>query len=376
MMQYVFILGREQDISCAEIDRFFLQQELSYRVIARQGEIYQIQTEQPLPKNTMDILGGTKQILEYISETATEKRIVSYLDGAQPDGKIIYSLHGGSAPMALRIKKLLKEQGRSVRYILPNNSATIIHNQLVEKHGDLFIINKQLYKTIGVQPIEAFSKRDYDRPGRDSKRGMLPPKLARILINLLAAPNKAVILDPFCGSGTVLMEALSLGHTTLYGTDISPEAIADTKKSLAWFIEEEKLSASTMEDITLQVSDIALLAKKIPPGVIDHIVFEPYMGEGRTGKERHKELIQTIQELEQLFTTTLQVCATLLPKGGRLSCVIPRFKEQENWLTIPFEKIVQRAGLSIIFLQEKTHLLYHRPDQFVGREIWLLKKPE
>lgn len=49
---------------------------------------------------------------------------------------------------------------------------------------------------------------------------MMIPQVAGRLINEYARP-KAIILDPFCGSGSVLLEAFIKGHNS-YGIDINP----------------------------------------------------------------------------------------------------------------------------------------------------------
>lgn len=55
----------------------------------------------------------------------------------------------------------------------------------------------------------------------------LHPKTARALIQAHSQPGETV-LDPFCGSGTVLVEALAAGRTA-WGTDLNPLATALTK---------------------------------------------------------------------------------------------------------------------------------------------------
>src|SRR5438067_1142276 len=50
----------------------------------------------------------------------------------------------------------------------------------------------------------------------------LPPRLARHLITNYSRPRD-IVLDPFCGKGTVPLEACLLGRRGL-GTDASPEA--------------------------------------------------------------------------------------------------------------------------------------------------------
>ena len=62
------------------------------------------------------------------------------------------------------------------------------------------IIKGFLGQTLVVQPFKVLSKRDFGRPARDDHSGMLPPKLAQIMINL-ARRNDDIstktILDPF-----------------------------------------------------------------------------------------------------------------------------------------------------------------------------------
>lgn len=53
--------------------------------------------------------------------------------------------------------------------------------------------------------------------------GRIHPATARRLIGELA-PAHSVVLDPFCGSGTVLLEAMLAGHDVI-GTDPSPLAV-------------------------------------------------------------------------------------------------------------------------------------------------------
>jgi SAM-dependent methyltransferase len=59
--------------------------------------------------------------------------------------------------------------------------------------------------------------------GFHSYAGRMHPTMARGAIERFSAPGGRV-LDPFCGSGTVLVEAMSLGRAS-YGVDASPLAV-------------------------------------------------------------------------------------------------------------------------------------------------------
>ncbi len=88
-------------------------------------------------------------------------------------------------------------------------------------------------RTIWVQDIDAYTRRDMSRE-RSMKVGMMPPKLAQIMINLATKGNKTLsIWDPFCGLGTTLIEADHMGYEKLKGSDISPDMVSATTTNLA-----------------------------------------------------------------------------------------------------------------------------------------------
>jgi len=61
----------------------------------------------------------------------------------------------------------------------------------------------------------------------------LPSRLARALVNLVAAPGEA-LLDPCCGVGTVLIEAESVGVTAV-GCDINKQLVSHARANLLHF---------------------------------------------------------------------------------------------------------------------------------------------
>lgn len=73
----------------------------------------------------------------------------------------------------------------------------------------------------------------YVTHGIHAYKGKFYPQLAKGLINQLSLPPRAKILDPFCGSGTTLLEGHLNGYET-YGCDLNPLAaqIASAKNSV------------------------------------------------------------------------------------------------------------------------------------------------
>jgi tRNA G10 N-methylase Trm11 len=61
----------------------------------------------------------------------------------------------------------------------------------------------------------------------------LPSRLARALVSM-AAPTAQTILDPFCGTGSLLLEACAIGRQA-YGLDWNPKMVGMTRRNLAHF---------------------------------------------------------------------------------------------------------------------------------------------
>lgn len=73
----------------------------------------------------------------------------------------------------------------------------------------------------------------YGTHGIHEYRGKFFPQLVRALVNIAGVPNKGVVADPMCGSGTTIVEAVFAGHLGL-GADINPLSVrmARTKSAL------------------------------------------------------------------------------------------------------------------------------------------------
>lgn len=371
MPVYLFQLGHQPLLSRAEILSVLNTNKISFT--DRQiGSFLLFESSQSInPANLINQLGGTIKIMEQLSEVQPKPAFIAkYLNEAIPTGKINFSLTG--APFALLLKKELKNLGRVVRYVEPKNTATILHNDLVETNSDITIFENKVFVTRGIQDLEGFSERDYGRPQTDSKSGMLPPKLARIMINLTGASHDDILLDPFCGSGTVLMEATDLGFLNIAGTDISPKAIQDSEKNLTWLKENLSHSGEHRNPVVkLKVTDVQNLSHICPAGTISAIVAEPYMGKPQTGRETLRDLQNTARELRQLFEKAFAEFAIVLKPDAVVVFIIPEFSYQKDTIKIDCLDTIKKLGFKIIpLLPQHESILYQRPGQHVARRIW------
>jgi len=285
--------------------------------------------------------------------------------------------------IGLELKKRLKELGRPVRYVDSKerdlSAVIVIENGLLETGGDWALIAGAdrifLGRTEAVQNYKEWGRRDYGRPAADAKSGMLPPKLSRMMVNLAGVePTGASLLDPFCGSGTVLMEAGLLGFERLAGNDIEAKAVADTKKNLVWSGQEAEIVQG----------DASNIADRLP-GPFDAVVTEPYLGPPRTKKPTAAEAGRTVAELLRLYTRAFASIRRLLRPGGACVVSFPVFETVEHRLFMPLRPLFEETGFTVRpplpdsappALKERTPnggLLYRRPDAIVSREIIILE---
>ncbi|MBI2990039.1 MAG: methyltransferase domain-containing protein [Candidatus Magasanikbacteria bacterium] len=383
-MKLAFTLGHQPHISRAEIEAVLSGLKLGYTISKDTGKELLLQADSTTDATAlMEKLGGTIKIsicVETPNTQSDESRIsraANYLAKKQ-NGKIVFSLQGpDQKKIGLAIKQALKKMGRASRFVEAKNTASIIHNNLISKGGDLTLIDKKWYAGVAIQNIEKFSVRDYGRPEHDSKSGMLPPKLARIMVNLAGVHSKARLLDPFCGSGTVLVEALSLKYLNVSGSDISEKAVEDSKKNLSWFMESMPSEEKKLTQCNIQYCDARSLNSCFHHIKFDAIVSEPYLGKTLNGKESLQQLQTQAKDLSTLYIESFSSFKKVLKRGAIVIFVIPSFKyNNQEWIKVPCLENIKKMGFKIAPFGpgKEITLSYHRPAQFITRNIYKFVK--
>ncbi|MDD4271266.1 MAG: methyltransferase domain-containing protein [Patescibacteria group bacterium] len=391
-MRYFFILGTNPTLSLAELTAVFNHGQFSLI----QKNIAILETNEEIKANIIKKIGGTVKFGLIHGEPASIavkdilKSATSFAKPEKSDSKFNFGIsYYGKSKINLKVlgmefKKLLKESGINSRWVIsrePTLSSVVVEqNKLVTDKGVEIVIiefNKKLLlgKTLAVQPFKELSFRDYGRPARDDYSGMLPPKLAQIMINLAGADLGAAILDPFCGSGTIITEAALMGYKKITGSDISDRALGDTKNNLAWVQSNFKLEALNFK---LFHSDAAQISKHIAPNSIDFIITEPYLGPQRGNTPINK--IKT--ELEKLYSESLREFKKILKPGGKIVMIWPVFQGKLSTFIYPNidgYKIIGSIPANLkknIFLKitNRDSIIYGRDGQKVWREIVILEK--
>ena len=345
-MKYLAVLGRQPEISIAELEATDFCTDI-------------------------ERLGGTMKLAEKLDE-----RPIEYLQKL-PEGKITLGVSDYSEKAsrktatteALKLKKILVRHGRSVR-VVENKDATLstatsLHNGLSGKNErkiELIKVNDEWYKIIGVQDIEAYAKRDQARPARDAFVGMLPPKLAQILINLCGPlPKNATILDPFCGTGVVLQEAILMGYRA-YGTDISEKMIDYSDRNMKYF---------NFKNFKVEVGDAVSFkwAEKI-----DAVACEGYLGKPMSMIPNEMKLKTQKQECKAIIIGFLKNLAGQIKTKTPVVIAVPAWlRENGEYSRLEILDEIEKLGYNVSN-KSREGLLYHREGQIVARDIIILRK--
>lgn len=282
--------------------------------------------------------------------------------------------------LLLQIKKSIKSSGRPVR-IVPNkslelNAAQVIHNNLTNGNGwELVAVSDGkttiLAQTVNIQDIESYAARDQARPNRDSRVGMLPPKLAQIIINLAAGSGgqNRTLLDPFCGTGVVLQEASLMGFDA-YGTDLEPRMVEYSIANLHWL--RQKYS-DINNYVRIEIGDATTHSWHKP---VDIVAGETYLGAPLTHLPAPKDLERIVGGVNAIHKKFLLNIYKQLPKGCRMCLAVPAwYVGNGRFITLPILDHLKELGYNELkFTWAKNKLIYHRENQFVGRHLVTIVK--
>jgi tRNA G10 N-methylase Trm11 len=285
--------------------------------------------------------------------------------------------------LGLSIKKALRANGVASRWVEGDgqiaSSAVIAKNNILTKGAELILMSQGkgwlIGRTEAVQDFEEWSAVDYGRPQRDAKRGMLPPKLARMMVNLALGEtditarakkgNDITIYDPFCGVGTVLQEAARIGVSGLYGSDVDPRAINASEKNLTWLTTRTEMNRQW----TLRVGEARAAAELFPELRVDGLVSETSLGTPQLEYPTPGDARVLARTASEVYRQALPSLSRLLLSGGRMVLAVPAWRTSTGGLQQT--ELPELKGLKLLTGGE---LLYAREDQIVGREIWVWEK--
>lgn len=431
-MNHVFIPGKNWRLSLAELLSFFEARKCSFRILDISKSHFVVAGDESLG-SCIDELGGTTKIGRAITIVPSEivndaflrrkkeaqiefrTRLSSNLVfdevfKASPDRRLFGVSLYFENPVYYRVsrmtqrflgsyfKKELEAHGIKSKFMgFPRNrklpqltQVEVLKKGLMEKSAEILLcIGEEqtiIAKTTSVHNPFEFQKRDVERPVQ-RRIFAIPPRLAKIMLNLSSCSSGKILLDPFCGVGTILQEAI-LAKAHVMGSDIDPWCIEASRKNLEWLKGEYGLKDAKY---TVMVGDARNLTKQIGKETVDCIATEPDLGPALRHLPTVSYANKIFGKLKPLYFDFLEQANEVLKRGGKLVFVAPYIRtrvgefvalnidEEAGNLgfkaTSPFEKgffaegnrlFRTLVGTSCFVDMEKRHK--------IGREIHILQK--
>jgi tRNA G10 N-methylase Trm11 len=353
-MEFLLIIGTDHSLASTEIETIFPKAKIKNKGIYLQS--FKSETE---AIDKTNVLGGAIKLLVK-KDVFSDETILSEIN--QVKNFSISYLPANFTESKNICETIKQKSNQNLRFILPKDyyglSPLIVDK---EKIKEIFIFEGHIWSTIWVQDYQNWIKKDRHLPFANAKAGLLPPKIARILINLsgISQGKDKTLLDPFCGSGRLIIEALELKFN-VFGSDISLEQIKQTQSNLN--------ALGLNENITLFQSDATQIKNHLKPNSIDLIVTEPFLGRPKPRPDRIPDMIKG---LEKLYLGALKAWLPILKHEAVVVMVFPIYKIGEK--TLPTSRIIDDPHL-IGYNVKTRNLTYSRPEALVQREIVILEK--
>lgn len=400
---YAFISGKNWKLSLAELTSYLEARNCMFKVTDFSRTFFTLKTEKPLNPAIIDDLGGILKIGEtaaflptslmeevFLKENKQAKEQVqaslplSNLADKMPavsSGKSVFGVSvywAAETPfnsaastiqrfLGSRLKEELKAQGKKTRFMgFPKDRnqpqltpVEVLKKGLVETHAEILLcIGKNqtsISTTIAVHNPFEFQRRDVEKPVQRKIFG-ISPRIAKIMVNLSQCTEGKVFLDPFCGVGNILLEALLL-KARVIGMDINRWCVEAAKRNLEWLTTEYSVKDA---DYGVLQGDTRRLTSKIREE-IDCIATEPDLGPALRELPTAPYAEKIINNLRPLFEDFLREAYEVMRENGYLVLVTPYVKTRAGKpVRMNIQEIAIEAGFQPVkpyqkpFFEENT----------------------
>lgn len=362
-MEYFFILGRNPNLSYAEILSYCKMNGIEYQTIMHKVNFLIMSFKQEVEFNVQDFGGMIK--LGKILFSGDNSNLGRFLDAYIVDQeKFTYSVMGNKVD---EIEDRLMVKFKKEKYKAQVKRA---HLKLRLQEGDPVAVSnadqeffyyeqdKKIYfgKADQDYSYKEVKERDMKKPFRREALA-ISPRLAKILVNLSQTKPGQLLLDPFCGVGGILQEALLKG-INCYGIDKDKEAIIFAKKNMNWMNDNYEIKAS----YTLLNAD----SKNMPQLKVYGVATEPALGTLVKKQPNNREAEKFIKDFESLIIPILRRIKQVKTEDAKIVLTMPYIRNY----SVNMEEIARETNLRLYKLDDiLMPIKESREEQFIGREI-------
>lgn len=419
-------------LSLAELATYFQARHIQFKIEYFSTEFFTLTFESPLDIHTIENLGGTIKIAQLKTTLPSKTLKVAFLEKNKPAQKqitqiitrsdalegmarasdkllfgiSIYTSDNAIKPLGGRIQRFIGSAIKSELLIRGKKSSfmgtgpdrseaqlshvEVLKKNLIENHAEILLcIGKTqtwVANTIAVHNPFEFQKRDIYKPNQRAIFGM-PPRLARMMVNLSACMQGKTLLDAFCGVGTILQEAL-LEQAAVVGLDVNSWCVKAAEENLEWLTDEYGIQGA---EFRVLQGNVERLAEKVGLESVDCVVSEPDLGPALRESPTGPYAQRIIEKLEPLFLGFIEEAYRVLKPNGRLVVATPfiRTRSREA-VTMPIDEKLRGVGFKRVYAFTDDMFSSETPEHGrlmgtaslveiderhkIGREIHILQK--
>jgi tRNA (guanine10-N2)-dimethyltransferase len=340
---FFLLSGENETLPAAELKAILEAEGFAYTITEKLDQLVRLEADSRSVKAVHHRSAYTMaSALELFTCQAQDKSITQGADAADFKN----TLKEGES-FAVRIKRVKEYSAKSDtmnlerklgKHILQSTTATKVNLKTPEKTFFGVLTSGKL--VFGIKLTEITPKTYSERRPRKKPffhPSAMPSKLARCMVNLAHAKTGELVLDPFCGTGSSMIEAAFVGCRVL-GFDAQRRMAEGTRKNLQYF---------GVEPEGLVIAD----SRKLPLTRIDRVVTDPPYGKSATTmKSTTKEIVKGV------LTSALPLLG-----AGQVICIAS-----------PKTLNIARIGAELGYRHVESHFAYvHRT---LTREIAVFQK--
>lgn len=145
----------------------------------------------------------------------------------------------------------------------------------------------------------------------------LSPRLARTLVNIAGLRPGQTILDPFCGAGTILIEAYAKSLRCL-GLDSSASRVQQARENLRWSV-----GGVTDRGYDIRKGDARETSRLLRGTRVDAVVTEPLLLPRLDARPKTSTARAMIEQSAEIYNDALASMAESIHPDGRIVVVVP-----------------------------------------------------
>jgi len=230
---------------------------------------------------------------------------------------LVRSLLDGIRKAGLKKVRLLRPEGNEL------TSERVLTREALDVVAFPYRGGFALGPTAWVPDSVAMRQRGTRRPSPHSDIA-LSPRLARTLVNLAGLKQGQTLLDPFCGSGTILVEAYGKSLRCL-GLDNRASRVQEARENIRWSI-----GGVTDRGYDVRKGDARDLLRMLRGTKVDAIVTEPLLLPRLDARPKTSTAKTMVGESSQIYNDALACMADSVYSEGRIVVVVPVVQTMEG----------------------------------------------